>query len=997
MSPIYSQNLHMSKECSCFKYFFKTFSKKNKIELIKQQTSKNKISILTQKQFEENKSSHSITEKFYKNLKQNEILRKKAYSKQSLTAREVIQQIKTNIENQNYNSYKPLASQIGSLLKNIDVSDVQDDLIKLAANEVKKEGKEGEVVSPYIKDFRIDPTTDKGQTALAKIAQISAARGVGVSSHLHHYKINGKTPEGLKVLEKIARLDARNGFRLSPHIQNYGIDGKTEEGRSLLLKIAAYDSNKNYVLKYQTISPYLLSYGIDFKTKEGKAFLLRMAEIEVGVCLDLERFGFDIHSQEGQKKIIELAYFHTHKALGALPYEIIKRFPIKKENKQGVWLEIAKSAALHYPINTIKNLFNYDIDWTGKEACLARLKILGLAILQGGLKAYRQYEALCYFAYKNEDKLNSLNQYCKSDKENEESNYLVLNQEINTYLKHLGTYLKIKSQGEEALLNFSQALPNFPFSQLLFVIDKRIILEIDKETLIKEVMDIDNTFLPKEKLQKLIEESNLHFLKTTALWVISTALCLSQIKEEYFFDMKNILEHLMELPDPHLRYIFSDLLIKSYIQQKLEQVLNSYRRLKKDHSFSSPIAKQNFSLLILALAIGVQEGQDIFTLINIANRLSKLKSNHTLMLKNGSKVKTLLRTIVTINTNLTFCAKEKENLLNKITSETTDLVNQTCLMITMLLDSSKQEQIKILINSNQFYNDLMNIYKTSITDIIPNDIIVEPNQLNEFLETFRNPNLLLEYFNQLKKIEMENPEKKIVEESIGNFWKKIFNNEFPIYRYEGGKHLKHVFKNREDLKKKWMEYREYPLKHSQGSEKLNIVNTDNLNDLLACTTEIQGSCLNIKGGYNNNKCLFNYIDDGKIRLIAIKDMQGTIKARAIIRILLTKDENLQQENPILFLEKTYPEKADHLMKKGIIEMAKNTAKELNLPLLIKQEIQPIEREMRIPTCDYLHPVYSLGTRGYPFEYIDAENGIYGNEELEFVHDDPLHICQILIT
>jgi len=83
---------------------------------------------------------------------------------------------------------------------------------------------------------------------------------------------------------------------------------------------------------------------------------------------------------------------------------------------------------------------------------------------------------------------------------------------------------------------------------------------------------------------------------------------------------------------------------------------------------------------------------------------------------------------------------------------------------------------------------------------------------------------------------------------------------------------------------------------------LTIEDTDDLNDLFVCGTEVEGSCQNIDRNPELNKCLLAYIADGKNRLVAIKDMKGKIRARAILRILW----NPEIQQPVLFLERIYP-------------------------------------------------------------------------------------------
>lgn len=633
------------------------------------------------------------------------------------------------------------------------------------------------------------------------------------------------------------------------------------------------------------------------------------------------------------------------------------------------------------------------------------------------------------------NELNIENDDIKEEKKEDDlipkSGFIGLYQENLALFNKLEEYATIKNQHEEMQeLTFSQALPNFPFSKLLSLIDKEgLSLENknqEQQKVLDEMIEIAQTYphLPTTGLQKLIKESNPHLLKTNALWAASTTLCLSPIKSEdaqVVENIKDILENLINLRDLNLRYVFSDLLIKLQANQQLEQVIKTYQDIKKEVNFSSPLdtVNQAYTLLIFVLAIvGAQEEQDIKAFISIAKRLSQLKSNRTHALKNASKVKTLLRTLTIVSTNTRLFPEEKKQLLDKIIPLDTrdaNLVSGMCSNVITLINLGKEEVVKELIHSNQFESDLDDAHKKSRFEVVPSNIHVSSNDLDCFLKTFRDSDLFLSYFYNLKKIVKEDLKGELIQQSINNFWVQILKNNYPKYRYEGSEHLKLIFEKRNDLKKKWTEELRVPLEKLQNNEEqiqlvknqslveqstdkkeknqqakdqsLIVVNTDNLDDLLVCGTEIQGSCLNIRGDSRNLKSLFNYIDDGKIRLIAVKEAakdnnkdDGTIKGRALIRILWAKNRKSQKEEPILLLEKIYPTNASSKIKDGILEMAKATAKRLDIPLVAQQKGMNSKDDDKLNpiSSDYL--IYSLGTRGYPYEYIDSADGMCENKE-----------------
>ena len=110
-------------------------------------------------------------------------------------------------------------------------------------------------------------------------------------------------------------------------------------------------------------------------------------------------------------------------------------------------------------------------------------------------------------------------------------------------------------------------------------------------------------------------------------------------------------------------------------------------------------------------------------------------------------------------------------------------------------------------------------------------------------------------------------------------------------------------------------------------KNLTISISDNYRDLLMCGTDVQGSCQSINGNPDVNKCLLAYLMDGKNRLIAIKDASGKITARAIIRLLIDKENE-----PVLMLEGIYPSAVPEEHLKELYRFAAEQAKRLRLSL-----------------------------------------------------------------
>jgi len=154
----------------------------------------------------------------------------------------------------------------------------------------------------------------------------------------------------------------------------------------------------------------------------------------------------------------------------------------------------------------------------------------------------------------------------------------------------------------------------------------------------------------------------------------------------------------------------------------------------------------------------------------------------------------------------------------------------------------------------------------------------------------------------------------------------------------------------------------YNKKRDETCQGWEVADTDDPYDLFLCGTEIHGSCLSAYGNPNFSKCLLEYLLDGKNRMIAIKNPDGKICARAIFRILWSETE----KKPILFLEKIYSRgNMSEEYRDAILTVALKRAKVMGLKLLSK------DLEIGKP---YLGLAVSLGAV-VPFEYVDAEEGI----------------------
>ena len=146
----------------------------------------------------------------------------------------------------------------------------------------------------------------------------------------------------------------------------------------------------------------------------------------------------------------------------------------------------------------------------------------------------------------------------------------------------------------------------------------------------------------------------------------------------------------------------------------------------------------------------------------------------------------------------------------------------------------------------------------------------------------------------------------------------------------------------------------------QTYEGYTITNTDRFDLMLLCGTQVQGSCQRIDGDPKLNKCLLAYLLDGKNRMIAIKDKNGNIVARSILRLLWDK----KKECPVLMQERNY----SNIMETGFLaaldKFALAQAERLGISLYKQSDMEFSSLE-------------SFGSIA-PWEYVDSADGVHAN-------------------
>lgn len=291
-------------------------------------------------------------------------------------------------------------------------------------------------------------------------------------------------------------------------------------------------------------------------------------------------------------------------------------------------------------------------------------------------------------------------------------------------------------------------------------------------------------------------------------------------------------------------------------------------------------------------------------------------------------------------------AAGKEKYLQRVYEP---LLAQKIQVVLSLLIFDEPQSLK------EFNSTLENVLQSLIFKSLP---IAEVEDFAEkYLKNFgsrRNPSALPTYV--AKIVSLKDP---AALKCLGNFVCAVLDGNFEKIRnsLDHNPHLRTIAKasNDPDLLSKW--HQSLPAK--KISDSLFLVDSHDPMDLFLCGTEID-SCQSVTGSPFLNKGLLGYTMDGKNRLLAIKDSEGRIAARCLLRILW------DGEKPVLYRDILYPTALPHDHLIALNQMALKKAEILNLDLVanVKDGIP------------YHKNLISLGGPA-PWEYCNLAEGTYG--------------------
>lgn len=362
-------------------------------------------------------------------------------------------------------------------------------------------------------------------------------------------------------------------------------------------------------------------------------------------------------------------------------------------------------------------------------------------------------------------------------------------------------------------------------------------------------------------------------------------------------------------------------------------------------------------------------------------RQAKLSEDAAFLSKFQHSVKKRSKEIDKLEKRLKAAQKEKADVLSKLSKKTNVSSNDKLVRQRDRLEleiKNLEEQVSALKRSveneekikalqDEVNREISQRIFDSLKTILSNDPYLDLSSVesleSRFLETLnqmRFPNAWKIY-----QIRMERTSEKEIQIAFQRFIIGVLEGTFKQDRYSP-ELSSHITKIAERFPKIWegwqIEDRGEQVKISD--KQYLVVNTDDWQDLFLSGTDVEGSCQHVAGSPQLNKCLLGYTNDGKNRMIAIKDPKtGKIVARTIIKMLWSKET----QKPVLYLEAIYPHKASKEMKDALANYAMKEAKRLGCPLYASEDLTGTRQK----NTDCLQ---SFESQKAPYEYSDSSGG-----------------------
>lgn len=266
-----------------------------------------------------------------------------------------------------------------------------------------------------------------------------------------------------------------------------------------------------------------------------------------------------------------------------------------------------------------------------------------------------------------------------------------------------------------------------------------------------------------------------------------------------------------------------------------------------------------------------------------------------------------------------------------------------------------RKEVDLLNKIEPNINNLHKAYKNILLSYLSTFPCLPPNPIERYEETFGQT--IRPYALEIYQTTLFH-EEPIVQDTLIRFIQSVLLDNFleERHRTDINPHLKKIEESNSGLLDAWKNF-SFSLRISDTE---SVFFTQAWKDLFLAG-EVKGSCQRVDASSSDSKCLLAYCLDGKIAMLAIKNIEEKILARSILKLLIDKDSNI----PVLFLEALYPYPSTPEREFAILSAAHTCAEQLGCPLL--QQAEGVSGKW----------VVSLGS-SCPYEYADAAGGVQKN-------------------
>lgn len=437
-------------------------------------------------------------------------------------------------------------------------------------------------------------------------------------------------------------------------------------------------------------------------------------------------------------------------------------------------------------------------------------------------------------------------------------------------------------------------------------------------------------------LIKANQEKSLQVKHELLSWIAFTVITVNILDEP---SSKLPLKDIFNLRDAEKRYQCLANLVDNVLDA---DKLHSYQEILLSKSKKASLEHMKLPALFLVELKEAKKFDDLITCLQTKRDL-----------RDGPTLKLALHVLDAITKDQMLTADEKvKALLTAFQVENKEKMKENLFSLQTIYLLEKEEELQAA-NFEVHGENFDSIMKKMVKEL-PFQGHYE-NFESLYQQTFgscRQSPAILVYAGILKKFS-DIPIKKQAFSALSIYLDSVLDGSFKTKRYETS-HLEQVFALEDSLKNRWMSGYESNFEEEK-LKNLTLIDTDNYWDLLMCGTEIPGSCQNVSDTTELNIGLLAYLLDGKNRLIAIKNKEGKIVARSILRLLINRETN----QPALIMEKIYSNYSK--LDSALIHFAKQRAEALNLDLFTEGQEQVF--------------LDSLGGSQAPLEYVDSMGGL----------------------